>query len=60
MSFVLTGGFTRSRLFEFRPRQFNHAYSIGNYIQSLRDLCYNSDGFVDASRVYDRFKFLYL
>lgn len=56
MSFVLTGGFTRSRLFEFRPTQFNYAYSIGNYIQSLRDLCYNSDGFVDASRVYDRFK----
>lgn len=56
MSFVLSGGFNRSRSYEFRPMNFNHAYGIGNYIQSLRDLCFNSDGFVDASRVYDRFK----
>lgn len=56
MSFVLSGGFNRSRVFEFRPREYNYYYSVGNYIQSLRDLCYNSDGFVDASRVYNRFK----
>ncbi len=56
MSFVLSGTVSQSRDYEFRPTQWRFAYGIGNYIQSLRDLCYNSDQFVDASRVYDRFK----
>lgn len=56
MSFFLSGSLSQKKIFEFRPRLFNTYYSVGNYIQNLRDLCYNSDGFLDASRVYDRFK----
>lgn len=58
MSFFLSGKLNQSRLFSFRPSKYNTVYGIGNYVQSLRDLCYNSDGFVDASRVYDRFKII--
>lgn len=58
MSFFLSGKINQSRVFEFRPSSYNTVYGIGNYVQSLRDLCYNSDGFVDASRVYDRFKII--
>lgn len=56
MSFVLTGSINQSRVFEFRPTSFYTVYGIGNYIQNLRNLCYNSNGFLDASRVYNRFK----
>lgn len=56
MSFVLSGSIVQSKIFEFRPKQYNTVYGIGNYIQSLRDMCYNSNGFVDATRVYNRFK----
>lgn len=58
MSFFLSGKLNQTRRFYFRPRKYDTVYGIGNYIQSLRDLCYNSDGFVDASRVYDRFKII--
>lgn len=56
MSFVLSGSILQTRIFEFRPTEFNTVYRVGNYIQSLRDLCYNSHGFIDATRVYNRFK----
>lgn len=56
MSFVLSGSILQTRVFEFRPTEFNTVYGIGNYIQSMRDMCYNSHGFLDATRVYNRFK----
>ena len=56
MSFVLSGSILQTRVFEFRPVEYNTVYGIGNYIQSLRDMCYSSNGFVDATRVYNRFK----
>lgn len=56
MSFFLSGSLSQKKIFEFRPKFVDTWYSVGNYIQNLRDLCYNSDGFFDASRVYDRFK----
>lgn len=56
MSFVLSGSLIQRRTYEFRPLQYNTVYGIGNYIQGLRDLCYSSNGFLDATRVYNRFK----
>ena len=56
MSFVLSGSINQSRVFEFRPVSDHVTNGIGNYIQNLRNLCYNSDGFIDASRVFNRFK----
>lgn len=56
MSFFLSGSLSQKKIYEFRPNLYSSWFSVGNYIQNLRDLCYNSDGFFDASRVYDRFK----